>query len=1089
MTASPATRDEPSEASNTVSRDGHLPPPWRIGSCVSSVILRRTALGRLLVPCALLLSLSAGLYAKPAQPLAQSPTGHSSSAAPPSTQPSPAGLSANDGTMLAPNSANTLEAQADPSQETVTAGGTARVKDPSAGPTSDVSASSERAWRKFRRGRPLHAQGIATGPLDGTKIVVIVAEPPPHITFEAMQSLLRADAAAVMKTPIGFDGWVADAVFELPVLGPSELSKRLSELAVLLYGTQNGAYAVPVALTEHIPTTRGLDVCVGAEDLRRWLFDETARLKPDSGGQASTAASLVNSPSRGLFHSDPPGLIVWAIPHNEALERHAIDCRTWLLKADLVLGGVSGPGSVLLLGRLRQSSLEDLPPLRVDEVLRLAATTSSELYQSYERRHPLAGRFADGARDWAPILLSPELIDTEFGSLLNVTDQLLKCWSQAGGTTYENFDYPTPKDYPFKGPVSDLTGSAGVTFNWNTSGVGYELTWPDGVSIFALHRTGALPVSYIPSTFDEDDLSTTPTSKGIRDLEERAYEYFATSGDVNLARVVQYTALYQLFRAHGVVSHVALKTRVPTTGEQAFAKALVELLNEIHAADDNVLEGKARTAAERLAGLFGEGMSEEDRLLWLPFEQRRCRACLTALRADLNAGAREYGVAYVNRLAAVLASGRADERLQRVLRELNDSRAQDDTEENLASRLASLTVTEREILDQFSVLQFVTAPDSPCTSLFQSVADIGAIKDSYSLAFQQRPSAWVRTPSVVVSRNVHNVLAVGGHNIGSAVPKVVVDSSRRPGFGVVEHSGGRRVLRVHPDDAIAVRGATPTIARTADNAALRAAIASAKLRSPKRQLPEALKLGGDGGGGRLPPGSLRLGAGHADEPSSAFVRWFGDPEAPSARVLDDAMLLNGQRVFRANTRASIAEVLSARLSVGATNVKRTLELELPGEWTDGDVRGLLGALRARSPGNMTIEALQGAPALRRVQVDATRATLTDVSTSKLQRTVEGTLPTLDPSVGPIRLRIEVSLDQGTTNIEGAIRQVFEATKAGGKSDLEQVIRPLRERLQNDPDVFDLLMQIRSEELGTLTITHAIWGHKERDDATARAYAV
>jgi hypothetical protein len=62
------------------------------------------------------------------------------------------------------------------------------------------------------------------------------------------------------------------------------------------------------------------------------------------------------------------------------------------------------------------------------------------------RAHHAAGR-QDARRpplgsDWAPIYLSKQLIDTEFGALLNITDQMLKSWSMAGQIDYLYFDYP-----------------------------------------------------------------------------------------------------------------------------------------------------------------------------------------------------------------------------------------------------------------------------------------------------------------------------------------------------------------------------------------------------------------------------------------------------------------------------------------------------------------------------------------------------------------------------------------------------------------------------------------------------------------------
>jgi len=64
------------------------------------------------------------------------------------------------------------------------------------------------------------------------------------------------------------------------------------------------------------------------------------------------------------------------------------------------------------------------------------------LRKAYERNNFLAGKFDRTTNaDWAPIYLSQQLMNTEYGSLLNITDQVLKSWSLNGTVRYENFNY------------------------------------------------------------------------------------------------------------------------------------------------------------------------------------------------------------------------------------------------------------------------------------------------------------------------------------------------------------------------------------------------------------------------------------------------------------------------------------------------------------------------------------------------------------------------------------------------------------------------------------------------------------------------
>ena len=167
--------------------------------------------------------------------------------------------------------------------------------------------------------------------------------------------------------------------------------------------------------------------------------------------------------------------------------------------------------------------------------------TTDELSQSYERLHPFSGRL-DETRDWAPILLSPELRDTEYGSLLNIADQFLKGWSNIGETKYENFEYPDPRQgWPFPEPLLFYLKVGQVTYNWNTTGAGYSVQ-EGGTTCYALNRTGALPISYIPGE------KATDRNQMTVNAENTAYHWYSHLNNPHLVRVLQYASLYQIFR-------------------------------------------------------------------------------------------------------------------------------------------------------------------------------------------------------------------------------------------------------------------------------------------------------------------------------------------------------------------------------------------------------------------------------------------------------------------------------------------------------------------------------------------------------------
>lgn len=285
----------------------------------------------------------------------------------------------------------------------------------------------------------------------------------------------------------------------------------------------------------------GVLVFVGVRWYSEHLAPDTL-FSPIFGGKEISCASILKDHHSGVFISSKPGLVLWSFGKNSPLDTHQVDAREFALDSDLILGAISTSDQVAVLARERTTPVAALPPLRTETILQLADAHEDELSQSYERTNPFAGRYDESKNmDWAPIYLSPRLIDTEYGSLLNITDQLLKGWTEHNKIHYVNFSYPDPPQYPFTGALDEMLGVKELTFNWNTKGAGY-VTKAGDYEVYALNQTGSLPIDYLAGG-----------NPNIQKAEDTAYLYYSSMNDPNLIRVVQYAAIYQIFHHYSVV--------------------------------------------------------------------------------------------------------------------------------------------------------------------------------------------------------------------------------------------------------------------------------------------------------------------------------------------------------------------------------------------------------------------------------------------------------------------------------------------------------------------------------------------------------
>jgi hypothetical protein len=583
------------------------------------------------------------------------------------------------------------------------------------------------------------------------------------------------------RHPLGFDGWAEDLIIVVDARTPTAraaLDDNLALLATLAFGS---AYKAEVESIDALsPSLRQAPPPfeISKEELSSWLIGTKPQLLVSGDGMtAVTLQERANRNEFGTYYTEAPGLVVTLVPQamSGKLNDHVQDLRQFFVDTDVLLGAIKLGNRVALVGRERTTSMTDVPPLRLETVLLLGSERSAQLGQSYERRRAFAGKLLTGAGglfgwDWAPIFLSDSIVDTEFGSLLNFTDNMLKSWSEGGAVSYKGFPYETPRSFPFGAAGAFRTiGTSRLTYNWNTAGVGIVSSITN-TDIFVVRNTGSLPVSYFPEGTEENESTKTMLMKA----EDQAYSYFRSLRNPLLGRAVQYTALYQIFQAFNV--------RAERPQGPAPTVALIDnveriLSNNVTLSVNRILEGK--TPANReilLAAGFDKVGSKAQTLSSSPISpetQKALDKLSSEIAVKIAAFDKEQGPGWKATFARLLAEGRPMP--SNFKADLND--------------LATIG------------MQTMRAPELVRSEVVRSTDHL--------------PVGWIKTPSIVVSQyNDPTRGLTGGHNIGGNATRIELDATVPK--GQVKASGSYengRVLRLNPADKNAEREVVRTFDR------------------------------------------------------------------------------------------------------------------------------------------------------------------------------------------------------------------------------------------------------------------------------------
>ena len=322
-------------------------------------------------------------------------------------------------------------------------------------------STDELQWQSLRRAYPNHLQVMALSQSDarGMRILIITEPPPDTLPKQDIQARLSSIFrghfvnAHLKDTRIGLNGGVEDVIVTLSGYGTSYDDKDLKDdiafLAQTLWGTSYKTF--PLQLPVVTTPTGWLgprNISIRQSELNNWLVQGQLKFVPVDLPSASPV-SLFELVDRGhsgcVMTANERGLVLLVLDRTRNFEEFRGEFRKFALDSDLILGALNiGKNYLVLVGRERETSVLDMPPLRFETARLLATSTEPELAQSYERTNLFAGRLEEGEfkdRDWAPIYLSPVLRNTELGSELNITDQMLKSWSMGGRVHYEGFNY------------------------------------------------------------------------------------------------------------------------------------------------------------------------------------------------------------------------------------------------------------------------------------------------------------------------------------------------------------------------------------------------------------------------------------------------------------------------------------------------------------------------------------------------------------------------------------------------------------------------------------------------------------------------
>ena len=684
----------------------------------------------------------------------------------------------------------------------------------------EAAGMADSIYKDFRKKYRFHYQIVGMASFSDSSRMILLSDIPPHFETDSIAPIFAefTHKTEQRKHPIGYDGYVTDVLILLGNATQENCNRLIRRLNRELFFSEYKptVMKLPAEEKRRYFAKENIDYQITLEEFNTWFMEEgEGFIHLDDTNTVLTISDIFAKKARGVFFSQQPGFVAWALAKNADLLEYGQGARApvdgqgarapvdgqgartpvdgqgartpvdgqgartpndgqdalapiwqFTLDADLILGALADSSTLVIIGRERQSPLNELPPLQIETILLLASTTEKELSQSLDINDLMAGKMNNG-RDWCPTYLSRELENTEFGDLMTITDVLLKDWSE-GGTIQEGYyRYPEPGYYPFDQPLFRKLGLNELVYNWNTAGAMYAIDCEKNdvssthtlthssnntfkYTIYTLGRTGSLPVSY----FNSQERSQ---SIGYR-YENQAYHYFATLGNTDLARVVQYTALYQLFIDNNISYSGKTYPSFPKNKPFLLYKPTTELLDKIRRLSDEEIGLLADSLSQRSFKNYqkthvDKQLLENEQRYNMSYSEENIDAIYRNVHRDTKAGIGRSLQEVKNMLC-----GLSEEQFKQLARYLSYPRGvriHDSESYNTMLRGRRVNMLMREVgknnLDLLGM-------------------DLKDVKNWYAANLKGNAGRYVKTSSLIIT--YADQLTTGGHNLSSRISRV-----------------------------------------------------------------------------------------------------------------------------------------------------------------------------------------------------------------------------------------------------------------------------------------------------------------------------
>ena len=196
----------------------------------------------------------------------------------------------------------------------------------------EAAGMADSIYKDFRKKYRFHYQGIGMASFGDSSRMILLSDIPPHFETDSIAPIFAefTHKTEQRKHPIGYDGYVTDVLILLGNATQENCDRLIRRLNRELFFSEYKptVMKLPAEEKRRYFAKENIDYQITLEEFNTWFMEEgEGFIHLDDTNTVLTISDIFAKKARGVFFSQQPGFVAWAVAKNGDIAAQVGDIR------------------------------------------------------------------------------------------------------------------------------------------------------------------------------------------------------------------------------------------------------------------------------------------------------------------------------------------------------------------------------------------------------------------------------------------------------------------------------------------------------------------------------------------------------------------------------------------------------------------------------------------------------------------------------------------------------------------------------------------------------------------------------------------